>query len=100
MESSTQDVSTSEAIFEERKSSRRGFLRKAGLTLAIGLGGSLALAKPARAQNAHCCQQNCTTCDTQNGYHAYSCVDCDGSTCCQCIHSSLQCVNVGCGGCV
>ena len=87
-----------EAIFEERRSSRRSFLRKAGLTLAIGLGGSLALAKPAHAQNAHCCRANCgATCS--GGQNQYSCVDCDGSTCCTCISSSLQCVNVGCGGC-
>jgi hypothetical protein len=87
-----------EMVFEERRSSRRSFLRKAGITLAVGLGGSLALARPAHAQNAHCCQNPCRQ-DCPSGRRPFWCVDCDGSTCCQCLTSTLQCANVGCGGC-
>jgi hypothetical protein len=101
MDSPAQTTSDIEAIFEERRTSRRSFLRKAGLTLAIGLGGSLALARPAHAQNGHCCRT--TSCASQlpgcpTG-DQYLCTDCDGSTCCDCHHYGVTCQSIGCGLC-
>lgn len=98
METPSDQLSAPEAIFEERRTSRRSFLRKATLTLGIGLGGSLALARPAWAQSAHCCRQDCTQC--QSG-QAYFCYDCNGATCCGCYDfGGVQCkYNLGCGGC-
>ncbi|SRR6266496_2942983 len=100
MENSRQQVSRPEAIFEERRTSRGGFLKKAGLTLAVGLGGSLALARPAWAQNGHCCRD--TTCNTppcSDLNSRYTCTDCDGSTCCACHNFGPQCISLGCGLC-
>lgn len=103
MAAPTQATPAPEALFEARRTSRRAFLRKAGLTLAVGLGGSLALAKPAWAQSAHCCRDSaCASqlpgCPSQNQYRCY---DCDGSQCCGCYDfGGVQCkYNLGCGGC-
>ena len=94
-------ISPPEAIFEERRSTRQRFLRKVALTGLIGLGSSLALARPAWAQNGHCCPNHdrCSAgCPDPNSQ--YLCTDCDGSTCCAC-HNFMgnPCKSVGCGLC-
>lgn len=94
----SEQTSAPEAIFEERRTSRGGFLRKAGLMVAIGLGGSLAFARPAWAPNARCCRESCKTCPPNEA--AYRCYDCDGSDCCQCLPDTTPpCQTYGCGGC-
>jgi hypothetical protein len=101
MEGHVQDISAPEAIFDERRSSRGGFLRRAALTLAIGLGGSLALARPAWAQNGHCCRTTLCANELRGcpSGDQYLCTDCDSSTCCYCHHFGVTCQSIGCGLC-
>lgn len=90
-----------EAIFEERRTSRGSFLRRLGLTLAVGLGGGLAFARPAWA-SAHCCfnPTYCSGLTCPTGQRPFKCVDCDGTVCCQCLPYEQDCVGqLGCGGC-
>ncbi len=88
-------------VFEERRTSRGGFLKKAALTAAIGLGGALALARPAWAQNGHCCREPGDRCSAgcSDVNSRYLCTDCDGSTCCACHNYGTQCISLGCGLC-
>jgi hypothetical protein len=100
MQNPAQQIAAPEEIFEERRTSRKGFLRKAGVTLAIGLGGALALARPAWAQNGHCCRDpNCNNPPCSDVNSRYNCTDCDGTTCCACHNFGPQCISLGCGLC-
>ncbi len=71
--------------FEDDVATRRSFLRRVGMTLAIGLGVALV---PSRA-NANtqglqqCCRQSCTSCPS--GQVAYHCLANGGCpSCCIC----------------
>lgn len=81
---------------------RSGFLRRAGKTLAIGLGVALVPAARASAApllGAHCCpDSSCGTCPT--GYTAYSCYDaCANRSCCAGCLKRTGCFDGACGPC-
>jgi hypothetical protein len=73
---------------EQTRSTRRGFLRRAGKTVAIGLGVALVPAARASATNplvnTYCCRNSsqCGTCGV-GGPAAYYCYDsCANTYCC------------------
>jgi hypothetical protein len=80
--------------------SRSGFLRRAGKTLAIGLGIALIPAARASAASAHCCPNSGCQSQCNQGDFGYSCFDaCANQTCCVCLSTNPGCHDVPCGAC-
>jgi hypothetical protein len=85
--------------FEEKRSSRRAFVKRLGAAVAIGLGVTMVGAQAARAQQPHCCIN-----DLRCGYlenscrldfkRAYYCVD-QHTTCCCCETPNGTCFDTG-----
>lgn len=74
------------------ESSRRSFLKRAGVTLAAGLGVAVATTVPAQASvSFRCCPSTCKSCPS--GQRAFNCVN--SSTChyCGCYSSGTSCFN-------
>jgi hypothetical protein len=83
-------------------STRRAFLRRAGKTLAIGLGVSLLPVSNAYASGAHCCPDSSCgvgVCNhgTVNGYRCFD--QCSNTSCCAGCLGTGQCVDKPCGAC-
>lgn len=78
---------------------RRSFLKRAGTTLAVGLGIALIPAGRASALGSHCCPQpDCDNIKCTSG-SPFTCYDaCAQRSCCACLTGST-CVDVVCGAC-
>ncbi len=83
---------------DEDVATRLGFLRRLGLTLAVGLGVALA---PGRVHAGtrglqQCCRQNCRSCSSGIAYYCYANGGCP--SCCLCqsdvghCYSSQYCI--------
>lgn len=84
----------------EEGTDRRGFLRRFGKAVAIGLGVALIPAAAASARSgSHCCRSSCAVCPS--GFTSYTCFDqCSNSFCCVCMFDDLpNCLDKPCGAC-
>jgi hypothetical protein len=83
----------------EEDTSRRGFLRRLGKTLAVGLGVAMIPIASAQAAGAHCCRSTCASCP--QGNTAYTCFDeCANKNCCICFsNTNPNCFDKPCGAC-
>jgi hypothetical protein len=67
----------------QETSTRAGFLRRLGTTVAVGFGVALIPVSKAWAPSAWCCiDTSCPSCGT--GEYQWRCWECGGGNCCQC----------------